>query len=73
MSADPRFDRRPPSYAPGTVVRVWPIIPPPLRREPAPVVASGGVLLPAPVLEEYDDGAAQTLCTRLDHEPEATP
>ncbi len=63
-----------PSYAPGTLLRTSPLIPPPLRREPSPVVASGGVLLPAPVLD--DDGDLSTLCTQLDHEPadgEVTP
>ncbi len=74
------LSRPPLRRAPGAVTGLYAparpaaIIPPPLRREPAPVVASGGVLLPAPVLD--DDGDLPTLCTQLDHvseDGEVTP
>ena len=74
MTGDPRFDLRP-SYAPGTVLRVWPLLPPPLRREPAPAPPSwrpGAVLRPAVVADDDLDATpdVQTLPSHLDHEPE---
>ncbi len=82
---DPRFDLRmrsrlpplrAPSYAPGTLLRVSPIIPPPLRRERGRETTAWqprAVVLPPPVAD-YDDAAdVQTLPSQLDHEPEVTP
>ena len=79
---DPRFDLRmrsrlpplrAPSYAPGTLLRVSPIIPPPLRRERGRETTAWqprAVVLPPPVAD-YDDAAdVQTLPSQLDHEPE---
>jgi hypothetical protein len=81
---DPRFDLRmrsrlpplrAPSYAPGTLLRVSPIIPPPLRRERGRETTAWqprAVVLPPPVAD-YDDAAdVQTLPSQLDHEPEVT-
>ena len=38
-----------------------------------PHVEAAPVILPPPLDECDDDGAAQTLCTQLDHETEVTP
>lgn len=38
-----------------------------------PHVEAAPVILPPPLDECDDDGAAQTLCTQLDHEPEVAP
>lgn len=76
---DPRFDvrvpplRRPSHALSGLYAPARPavIIPPPLRREPAPVRVSGGVLLPPAAVDLDDDGDLPTLPSQLDYEPEA--
>lgn len=44
-----------------------------VSRPVRPHVEARPVILPPPLEECDDDGATQTLCTQLDHEPEATP
>ena len=74
---DPRFDARlrgrvpplrVPSYAPGTVLRVTPIIPPPLRRETAerPQWQPRAVVIPPPV------PSGSTLPHEAEGEPDAS-
>lgn len=59
------FPPRPPHALSGFYAR--PVTP--LR----PHVEAAPVILPPPLDECDDDGAAQTLCTQLDHEPEVAP
>ena len=78
MTGDPRFDlRRPPHARTGLYAPARPavIVPPPLRREPAPSPPSwrpGAVLRPAAVADDDLDATpdVQTLPSQLDHEPE---
>lgn len=82
MSADPRFDVRPPRTIPPHARAAWHpvarpavIIPPPLRREtaqPRPAWRPGDVVLPATV-DLDDDGDLPTLASQLDHDPAGEP